>query len=56
MKKILTPLLALTSTSALAHSGHMHGDGFHGLLHVEHISLLIAIALVAGFYYLVQKK
>jgi len=49
-------MLALASGSALAHGGHMQNDALHGLLHVEHVSTLVAIAVIAGLYYLVQKK
>jgi hypothetical protein len=52
MKKLLTSkllpaALSLTSTSVLAHSGHLSNEAVHGLLHIEHIIALAAFVLVA---------
>jgi len=47
MKKLLASTLALSSTSVLAHTGHLSNDSVHGLLHVEHIAALVAVGLIA---------
>ena len=47
MKKLLASTLALSSTSVLAHTGHLSNDSVHGLLHVEHIATLVAVGLIA---------
>jgi len=44
----LTLLTALPVSFAYAHPGHETADGlFHGLLHSEHLLLLLAIGAVA---------
>lgn len=47
MKKILPCILALTTTSALAHPGHITDESLHGFLHVEHIIALAALGVIA---------
>jgi hypothetical protein len=39
--------MSLTSTSVLAHSGHLPSEAAHGLLHIEHIIALVAFVIVA---------
>jgi len=51
MKKILTFILALASTPVFSHSGHLMNESVHGFLHVEHIFVLIASALIAFVVY-----
>ena len=51
MKNLLTSflsltILSLTSTTALAHSGHLSNQAIHSFLHSEHIIMLLVIALV----------
>lgn len=46
-KRLLAILAAITSTSALAHPGHLPDESVHGFLHIEHIILLIAVGAVA---------
>jgi len=47
MKSLLIVILTLTSTTALAHSGHLPNESVHGFLHIEHIIVLAAFGLVA---------
>jgi hypothetical protein len=54
--KLLLTLLLLVSTSALAHTGHLSNEPVHGLLHIEHIILLIAAALIVYFVKAISKK
>jgi hypothetical protein len=61
MKKILTftllpAALSLTSTSVLAHGGHLPNESVHGLLHVEHIVGLIAFAVIVFTVTMWNKK
>jgi hydrogenase/urease accessory protein HupE len=61
MKKILTNLLltiisVLTSTSALAHTGHLTTESLHSFIHVEHIVLLVMVGLVALSTYISRNK
>jgi hypothetical protein len=44
--KLLLALLLPVSTSALAHTGHLPSESVHGFLHVEHIIMLAAVALI----------
>jgi hypothetical protein len=44
MNKLLLVTLALLSSSAVAHPGHLADDSVHGLLHIEHIILLVVAA------------
>ncbi len=46
MKKLLTTILLLTSTSAQAHSGHLPNESVHSFLHTEHIIMLAAAGLL----------
>ena len=52
MKNLFIFILPLTSTTALAHSGHLANESVHGFLHVEHIIVLTAICLIA---YLIKR-
>jgi hypothetical protein len=54
--KLLLTLLLLVSTSALAHTGHLSNEPVHGLLHIEHIILLIAAALIVFVLKAINKK
>lgn len=61
MKKLLTSTLLavaspLVSTTALAHSGHLANESMHGFLHVEHITVLSAIAVIACLVTMWRKK
>ena len=47
MKKSLTTILLLTSTSVLAHSGHLTNESAHSFLHTEHIIMLAALGIIA---------
>ncbi len=47
MKKLSLATLLLTSTSALAHPGHLSNEAVHGFLHSEHIVMLAAVGLIA---------
>ncbi len=47
MKKILTTILLLSSTSVLAHPGHLTNDSVHSFLHTEHIIMLAALGIIA---------
>ena len=49
-------LLTLTSTTVHAHSGHLPGETMHGLLHVEHIILILAIGLIVYSINVLRKK
>ena len=49
MKRLLTTILSLTSTSVLAHPGHLTNDSVHSFLHTEHIVMLAAVGLIAYF-------
>ena len=49
--KLLTILLALTSTAALAHSGHLANESVHGMLHIEHIITLAVAGIIAYLAY-----
>ena len=51
MKKLLISKLSLTlfllvSTPAMAHTGHLSNESVHGLLHVEHIGMLVLAGLI----------
>lgn len=54
--KLLPVALSLTSTSVLAHTGHMSNEAVHGLLHVEHIIALVAAAAIAFLAYSFRDK
>lgn len=56
MKKILTTALLLTSTSAMAHVGHMTNESVHGFLHIEHIIILAAAGLTAYVVKVLRNK
>ncbi len=47
LSKILLVVLALFSTSVLAHSGHLINESVHSQLHVEHIVALSVLGIVA---------
>jgi len=49
MKKSLTTILLLLSTSVLAHPGHLTNESVHSFLHTEHIVMLAAVGLIAYF-------
>ena len=44
--KLLLVTLFLVSTSTLAHTGHLSNESVHGFLHIEHIVMLAAVALI----------
>lgn len=61
MKKLLVSnlslaLLLLVSTSALAHTGHLSNEPVHSFLHVEHIIILAAFALIIYVFKTINKK
>ncbi|MFV9614828.1 MAG: hypothetical protein ACNYZG_02675 [Gammaproteobacteria bacterium] len=61
MKKLLVSnlslaLLLLVSTSALAHTGHLSNESVHGFLHIEHIIMLAAFALIVYVFKTKSKK
>ena len=41
-------LALLSPFSVYAHDGHITDQGWHGLLHIEHIMVLVGIAALAG--------
>ncbi len=47
MKKLLTTIFLLVSTSALAHPGHLTDESAHSFLHSEHIVMLAALGVIA---------
>jgi hypothetical protein len=49
MKKLFLTILSLLPTTTFAHSGHLPNEAVHGFLHVEHIVVIAAIALIAYF-------
>jgi len=56
MKKLLLTVLALTSTSAQAHTGHLFNESAHGLLHAEHVITLAFIGIVALSIHILRNK
>ena len=54
--KLLTIVLTLTSTSALAHTGHLFNESAHGLLHAEHVIALAIIGIVALAIHLLRNR
>ncbi len=56
MKKLLVTILLLTSTSALAHPGHLPVETAHGFLHIEHIIALAAVGVIAFVVTLLRDK
>ncbi len=56
MKKLLVTILLLTSTSALAHTGHLSNESVHGFLHVEHIIALAVVGVIAFIVTLLRDK
>ncbi len=61
MKKLMTSklfpvALSLSSTSVLAHTGHLSNETIHGLLHVEHIIALVAVGVIAFLAYTLRDK
>ncbi|MCK5003243.1 MAG: hypothetical protein KAJ92_03690 [Gammaproteobacteria bacterium] len=47
MKSLLIFILSLTSSTVLAHSGHLSNESVHGFLHIEHIIVLATFGLIA---------
>ena len=61
MKNLLTYVLSLmtlllTLTPAFSHTGHLANDSVHGLLHVEHIVVLVTLAAAVYLVKLLGKK
>lgn len=54
--KLLTIVLALISTSAHAHTGHLFNESAHGLLHAEHVITLAFIGIVALSIHILRNK
>jgi len=52
MKKLVhysvAALALLSPLTVYAHAGHVADQGWHGLLHIEHIMLLAGIAVLAA--------
>ena len=52
MKKLVhysaVALALLSPLTVYAHAGHVADQGWHGLLHIEHIMLLAGIAVLAA--------
>jgi len=52
MKKLVhysvAALALLSPLTVYAHAGHVADQGWHGLLHIEHIMLLAGIAALAA--------
>lgn len=46
MKNILLVLFVFSSSTAMAHSGHVTDGSAHGLFHPEHVIVLFAIGIV----------
>ena len=51
----LTILPGLLSPAAYAHSGHETGTMLHGLLHTEHLLILLAIGVVIAIRYFIKE-
>jgi len=49
MKTILSFIILVTPLTVLAHPGHGIEQQAHGFLHIEHLLLLITIAVVIIF-------
>jgi len=56
MKKSLTTILLLASTSAVAHPGHLTNESVHSFLHTEHIVALAALGAIAFVVTLLRNK
>ncbi|MDT8453207.1 MAG: hypothetical protein RQ936_10775 [Gammaproteobacteria bacterium] len=41
--------LLLNSSTALAHTGHLHNQTVHGFLHAEHLLVLAALVIVGSW-------
>ncbi len=54
--KLLAVALSLTSTSVMAHTGHMSNEAVHGLLHIEHIIALAAAGVIVFLAYSFRDK
>ena len=52
MKKLIhysaTALTLLAPVSVYAHGGHLADQGWHAMLHVEHIMMLVGVAALVG--------
>ncbi len=55
MRTKLVAVLALVSSSAIAHPGHDHGHWLSDPIHVATVIAIAAIALVGG-YFLIKHK
>ena len=60
MKKLIrysaAALTLLAPLSVYAHGGHMADQGWHGLMHAEHIMILAGVAVLAGLFLLSHKR
>ena len=45
MGKILLLISALGSPAVMAHAGHVADESVHGVLHLEHLIILLAIGV-----------
>ena len=51
----LSLLSALASPAVLAHPGHETGTMLHGILHTEHLLILLAIGVVIAIRILIKE-
>ena len=60
MKKLIrysaTALAVLSPLSVYAHGGHLVDQGWHGLLHAEHIIMLAGVAALVGLFLYSRKR
>ena len=60
MKKLIrystAALTLLVPFSLYAHGGHMADQGWHGLMHAEHIMMLAGVAVLVGLFVYSQKR
>lgn len=50
-----TTLSALFASPAIAHPGHGAQSPFHGILHTEHLLVLLGIVIAVGIARAIQK-
>ena len=56
ISKLLMIIPALTSTSAVAHTGHMFKESVHGFLHAEHVIAIAIIGIIAFSIHILRHK
>jgi hypothetical protein len=56
VSKLSLVILSMTSTTVLAHSGHLADESVHGFLHIEHVLVLAAVGLIAYAVKILRNK